>query len=102
MTSPDDAGQPGAAPRWPASPDHAGSVLCRLLIGHPDVVDIEILGQTEIVEGITSYSLGVLLPGGRELYIDVEDAPAAPPGGAGPPGAAVPPGTAAPPGAAGP
>ena len=70
-----------------AGPDHAGSVLCRLLIGHPDVVDIEILGQTEILEGITSYSLGVLLPGGRELYIDVEDAPLAPPG-------AVPPGTA--------
>ena len=59
--------------------DHAGSMLCRLLIYHPDVVDIEILGQAEILEGITSYSLGVTLPGGRELYIDVEDAPAAPP-----------------------
>jgi hypothetical protein len=70
-----------------AGPDHAGSLLCRLLIGHPDVVDIEILGQTEILEGITSYSLGVRLPGGRELYIDVEDAPLAPPGAA-PPGAA--------------
>jgi hypothetical protein len=93
MTSPDDACQPGAAMSdhagpAQAGPDHAGSVLCRLLIGHPDVVDIEILGQTEILEGITSYSLGVLLPGGRELYIDVEDAPAAPPGGAAPPGAA--------------
>ena len=80
MTSPDDAGKPGAAPpgrglSHPAGPDHAGSILCRLLIGHPDVIDIEILGQTEILEGITSYSLGVLLPGGRELYIDVEDAP---------------------------
>jgi hypothetical protein len=70
-----------------AGPDHAGSVLCRLLMGHPDVVDIEILGQAEILEGITSYSLGVLLPGGRELYIDVEDAPLAPPGAV-PPGAA--------------
>ena len=84
MTSPDDACKPRAAPparavSARAQPDHAGSVLCRLLIGHPDVVDIEILGQTEILEGITSYSLGVLLPGGRELYIDVEDAPAAPP-----------------------
>lgn len=84
MTSADDACKPEAAssPRALSSrakPDHAGSVLCRLLIGHPDVVDIEILGQTEILEGITSYSLGVLLPGGRELYIDVEDAPAAPP-----------------------
>jgi hypothetical protein len=84
MTSPDDACKPGAARSARAvssraEPDHAGSVLCRLLIGHPDVVDIEILGQTEILEGITSYSLGVLLPGGRELYIDVEDAPAAPP-----------------------
>ena len=79
MTSPDDACKPRAAPPARAQPDHAGSVLCRLLIGHPDVVDIEILGQTEILEGITSYSLGVLLPGGRELYIDVEDAPAAPP-----------------------
>ena len=90
MTSPDDACKPGAARSEPEGPDHAGSVLCRLLIGHPDVVDIEILGQAEIVAGITSYSLGVLLPGGRELYIDVEDAPAAPPG-AGPPGSAGPP-----------
>jgi hypothetical protein len=85
MTSPDDACKPEAAPSSSAvfnraEPDHAGSVLCRLLIGHPDVDDVEILGQTEILEGITSYSLGVLLPGGRELYIDVEDAPAAPPG----------------------
>ena len=89
MTSPDDACKPQAAPAPSAlsnraGPDHAGSVLCRLLISHPDVVDIEILGQTEILEGITSYSLGVLLPGGRELYIDVEDAPAAPPGAVGP------------------
>jgi hypothetical protein len=53
--------------------DHAGSVLCRLLSRLSDVVDIEILGQTEMSDGIISYSLGVLLPGGRELYIDVED-----------------------------
>jgi hypothetical protein len=84
MTSPDDACNPEAAPSIHAGPDHAGSVLCRLLISHPDVVDIEILGQAEILEGITSYSLGVILPGGRELYIDVEDAPAGPPGAAGP------------------
>jgi hypothetical protein len=102
MTSPDDAGNSGAARSEHATPDHAGSVLCRLLIGHPDVVDIEILGQAEIVAGITSYSLGVLLPGGRELYIDVEDAPVTPPGAAGPPGAAAPPGAAGPPAAAGP
>jgi len=69
MTSPDDAAKPEAA-----LPDHAGSLLCRLLIAHPDVVDIEILGQSEITEGTVSYSLGVTLPGGRELYIDVEDA----------------------------
>ena len=89
MTSPDDACKPRAAPparavSSRAKPDHAGSVLCRLLISHPDVIDIEILGQAEILEGITSYSLGVTLPGGRELYIDVEDAPAVPPGAAGP------------------
>ncbi len=96
MTSPDDACKPEAALVDDVGPDHAGSVLCRLLISHPDVVDIEILGQTEILEGITSYSLGVLLPGGRELYIDVEDAPAAPPGAAGAPGAAVPPGAVGP------
>lgn len=71
MTSPDDTSKPEAA-----TADHAGSVLCRLLICHPDVVDIEILGQSEIFEGTISYSLGVMLPGGRELYIDVEDAPA--------------------------
>ncbi len=63
------AGHAGAA-----TADHAGSLLCRLLISHPDVVDIEILGQAEMFPGIISYSLGVLLPGGRELYIDVEDA----------------------------
>ena len=79
MTSPDDACKPEVGPSSSAvsnraEPDHAGSVLCRLLIGHPDVVDIEILGQTEMDGGIISYSLGVLLPGGRELYIDVEDA----------------------------
>jgi hypothetical protein len=74
MTSPDDASKPKAAPA-----DHAGSVLCRLLICHPEVVDIEILGQAEMLEGTISYSFGVMLPGGRELYIDVEDAPAHPP-----------------------
>ncbi len=99
MTSPDDACKPEAALSEQEGPDHAGSVLCRLLLGHPDVVNIEILGQAEIVAGITSYSLGVLLPGGRELYIDVEDAPAPPPGAAGPPGVTAPPGAATPPGA---
>jgi hypothetical protein len=69
MPAADDPGKPGPLPA-----DHAGSVLCRLLISHPDVIDIEILGQSEILDGITCYSLGVLLPGGRELYIDVEDA----------------------------
>ncbi len=56
--------------------DHAGSVLCRLLMDHPEVIDIELLGQAEIIEGTVCYSLGVFLPDGRELYIDVEDAPA--------------------------
>src|ERR1700753_2481244 len=56
-----------------ADADHAGSALVRLLIGHPEVIDIEILGQSEVIEGTISYSLGVMLPGGRELYIDVED-----------------------------
>jgi hypothetical protein len=75
MRSPRAAGQAGRKARViPA--DHAGSLLCRLLICHPEVVGIEILGQTEMLEGTISYSLGVLLPGGRELYIDVEDAPA--------------------------
>jgi hypothetical protein len=73
MTTRDDPSQAGTG-----LGDHAGSVLCRLLIGHPDVVDIEILGQSEMFEGTISYSLGVMLPGGRELYIDVEDAPAPP------------------------
>jgi len=77
MTPPDDASKPAAT-----AVDHAGSLLCRLLVYHPEVVDIEILGQTEMSEGTISYSLGVMLPGGRELYIDVEDAPA-PPAGAG-------------------
>jgi hypothetical protein len=71
MTSPDRVRKPRTA-----LADHPGSVLCRLLIGHPDVVDIQILGQAELLPGTITYSLGVLLPDGRELYIDVEDAPA--------------------------
>ena len=67
MTSPDDASKSPAI-----SADHAGSVLCRLLIAHPEVVDIEILGQMDLPEGII-YSLGVILPGGRELLVDVGD-----------------------------
>jgi hypothetical protein len=67
MTSVDDAAKRKAAPT-----DHAGSVLCRLLIAHPEVVDIEILGQLDLPEGII-YSLGVMLPDGRELLIDVGD-----------------------------
>jgi len=69
LTSPDDASRSEAIPA-----DHAGSVLCRLLISHPEVVDIEIVGQTEMSNGTISYSLGVMLPGGRELFVDVEDA----------------------------
>jgi hypothetical protein len=67
MTSVDDASTRGRAPA-----DHAGSVLCRLLIAHPEVVDIEILGQLDLPDGII-YSLGVKLPDGRELLIDVGD-----------------------------
>ncbi len=68
MTFPDEAIKPKATPA-----DHAGSVLCRLLVAHPEVVDIEILGQAEISDGIITYSLGVMLPGGRELLVDVAD-----------------------------
>jgi hypothetical protein len=67
MTSPRDASNTQTA-----SADHAGSVLCRILIAHPEVVDIEILGQAEL-DGAVCYSLGVLLPGGRELLVDVAD-----------------------------
>ncbi len=81
MTPADDLSKPEAA-----LADHAGSVLCRLLVCHPDVVNIEILGQSEIFEGTISYSLGVMLPDGRELYIDVEDAPAPPQAGSKQPG----------------
>ena len=68
MTVPDDLIKPAV----PAA-DHAGSVLCRLLIAHPEVVDIEIVGQAELSDGVITYSLGVILPGGRELLVDVAD-----------------------------
>ena len=74
MRSPDSVSNPKAA-----LADHAGSVLCRLLIGHRYVVYIEILGRAELLPGTITYSLGVLLPDGRELYIDVEDTPTPPP-----------------------
>lgn len=67
MTSAGDASKSGVA-----QADHAGSLLCRLLMDHPDVVDIEILGQMDMPDGIV-YSLGVFLPDGRELLIDVGD-----------------------------
>ena len=70
LTYTDDASHSEAVPA-----DHAGSVLCRLLISHPEVMDIEIVGQTEMSNGAISYSLGVMLPDGRELFVDVEDAP---------------------------
>ncbi len=54
--------------------DHAGSTLCRLLVDHPEVVGVEILGQDETDEGTITYWLGVLLPDGRQLLVDVEDA----------------------------
>jgi hypothetical protein len=66
MTSLDDTSNPETA-----QADHAGSVLCRILVAHPEVVDIEILGQAEISDGIITYSLGVILPDGRELLVDV-------------------------------
>jgi hypothetical protein len=68
MTAPDDAIKSRALPA-----DHAGSLLCRLLVAHPEVVDIEILGQAELSDGIITYSLGVMLPDGRELLVDVAD-----------------------------
>jgi hypothetical protein len=67
LTSANDASKTQATPA-----DHAGSVLCRLLIAHPEVADIEILGQMDTSEGII-YSLGVILPDGRELLVDVGD-----------------------------
>jgi hypothetical protein len=68
VTSLDDTSRPEAA-----QADHAGSVLCRILVAHPEVVDIEILGQAEMDDGIITYSLGVMLPDGRELLVDVAD-----------------------------
>ncbi len=70
MMSPGESRVPG-----PASADHAGSVLCRLLIAHPEVVDIEILGQDELSDGTISYWLGVIMPDGRELLVEVGDTP---------------------------
>src|SRR5260221_8602399 len=66
MTFPDDVIKPETP-----SVDHAGSVLCRLLVAHPEVVGIEILGQAEMSDGIITYSFAVRLPGGRELLYAV-------------------------------
>jgi hypothetical protein len=68
MTSPEEISRAQVIPG-----DHAGSVLCRILIAHPEVLDIELLGQAEL-DGAVSYSLGVILPDGRELLVDVADA----------------------------
>jgi hypothetical protein len=68
MTVPDNLNRPGVS-----ATDHAGSVLCRLLVAHPEVIDIEIVGQAELSDGVITYSLGVILPGGRELLVDVAD-----------------------------
>jgi hypothetical protein len=51
---------------------HAGTELCRLLAQVPEVVDVETLGCEELPGGTLSYSVGVMLPGGRELLIDVQ------------------------------
>jgi len=68
MTSADDTSTPGTAPG-----DHAA--CCAASSSPiPEVVGIEMLGQTEMPGGTISYSLGVMLPGGRELFVDVEDA----------------------------
>ena len=60
--------------RAAAPPDHAGSTLCRLLVDHPEVTAVEILGQDETDDGTITYWLAVSLPDGRQLLIDVEDA----------------------------
>ena len=53
--------------------DHAGSTLARLLTDHPEVQGIEMLGQTDMPDGTISYAMGVMLPGGRELLVEVQD-----------------------------
>ena len=53
--------------------DHAGSTLARLLTDHLEVTGIEMLGQTDMPDGTISYAMGVMLPGGRELLVEVQD-----------------------------
>src|SRR5690348_10861702 len=55
------AGRPPGDGAAAEGTDHAGSVLSRLLVAHPEVVDLEMLGQMDTPEGII-YSLGVILP----------------------------------------
>ncbi len=54
-------------------PDHAGMALARIVAGHVDVVKIELLGQLSVPGAETTYSLGVVLADGRELFVDVQD-----------------------------
>jgi hypothetical protein len=56
-----------------SEPDHAGSLLCRLLAQAREVGDVEVLGQEEQPGATIIYALGVKLPGNRELYIEVQD-----------------------------
>ena len=66
MPAADDPGKPGPLPA-----DHAGSVLCRLLISHPDVIDIEISGigtltNTVVAEGDDLTTAGAVAGSRRE------------------------------------
>ena len=52
---------------------HAGTELCRLLAQVPEVTEMETLGCEELPDGHMAYALGVKLPGGRELLVDVQE-----------------------------
>jgi hypothetical protein len=54
-----------------SEPDHAGSTLCRLLAGHPEVETTRALGCRSLPCGGMSYDVELVLGDGRSYVIEI-------------------------------